>query len=124
MTHLPLDKKAMGLLHRVRDDLFHLRDDVNDLWSHTTRKALPKAARDLGDLASARLAAGGEMAADRLRQSISRYAAPRHPHSGWISGALVVGLLAAGAYALVRKQPAHGMEGHGNGGGGLQQSPG
>jgi hypothetical protein len=121
MNNLPLDKKALGLLSRVREDLFHLRDDINDLWTHTTQKALPRAARDLGDLASARLAASGEVAADRLRKSLNRYAAPHRSSGGWMSGALVVGLLAAGAYALVRKQPQGAM---GGSAGGAHQSPG
>lgn len=104
------DRRANGLLNRVREDVSHLRDDIGSLLSHTTKKTLPNGARELADHArhNARefadhakhqLAAGGAYAASRLRDF--RGAPPRQSAS-WVGGAVVVGLLAYGAYALYK----------------------
>ncbi len=116
MRNLPLDRKATNLLERVRKDICHLRDDMSDLWSHTTRKSLPRAARGLGDLASNRLAAGGAYAAGRLRRSVHRHTPARHHTGGWLTGALAVGLVAAGVYAFV-KNSEHSSNGGSTAGG-------
>lgn len=94
------DRRANGLLNRVREDVSHLREDIGNLLSHTTQKTLPNGARDLADQAKQQLAAGSAYAASRLRDFRNQ---PQNPSTAWIGGALVVGLLAYGAYALCQK---------------------
>ncbi len=94
-----IDRRATGLLNRVREDVSHLREDIGSLLSHTTKKTLPHGARELADQAKHQLAAGGAYAASRLRDF--RGVPPRQS-AGWIGGAVMVGLLAYGAYALCR----------------------
>ncbi len=98
-TPLFSDRRTAGLLNRVRTDITHLRDDIGNLLSHTTRETLPNSAKELAEQAKHQLAAGGAYAASRLRDL--RYHPPRQS-AGWIGGAVVVGLLAFGAYALLR----------------------
>jgi len=93
------DSRASGLLSRVREDIAHLRQDVGNLVQHTARHTLPEGARGLADNARHRLAAGGNYAASRLRTL--RQSPPRQA-IGIVGGALLVGLLAAGAYALCK----------------------
>jgi hypothetical protein len=94
------DRRATGLLNRVRDDVSNLREDIGHLLSHTTRETLPKGARDLADQARSQLAAGGAYAASRLRDF--RGAPPRHS-LGVVGVAVVAGLVAYGVYALSRR---------------------
>lgn len=91
------DRRAAGLLTRVREDVSHLREDIGSLLSHTTKKTLPNGARELADQAKSQLAAGGAYAASRLRDFRGQ---PPKQSASWIGGALVVGLLAYGVYAL------------------------
>lgn len=93
------DRKANGLLNRVCEDVAHLRDDIGSLLSHTTKRTLPNGARELADQAKHQIAAGGAYAASRLRDLRGHQPAPS---AGWIGGAIVVGLLAYGAYALCK----------------------
>jgi uncharacterized membrane protein YebE (DUF533 family) len=98
------DRRTTGLLNRVREDVSHLREDIGSLLSHTTKKTLPNGARELADQAKSQLAAGGAYAASRLRDF--RVQPPRQS-AGWIGGALLVGVLAYGAYSLLQgKQSA------------------
>jgi len=108
MTHLPLDRRSVGLLNKVRNDITHLRDDVSELWDHAAHEAIPRAAKEIGDLASNGLAAGGAYAASRLRHSFDRYAPHRRRSSGWLTGALAMGVVAAGVYALFRNSQSNG----------------
>lgn len=95
------DPQVTGLLNRVRDDVSLLRSDIGSLLSHTTHQTIPNGARGLADQARHQLAAGGAYAASRLRD----FRAPPPNHSaGWIGGAVVVGLLAYGAYAFCRRE--------------------
>jgi hypothetical protein len=94
------DRRATGLLNRVRDDVSNLRDDIGHLLSHTTRETLPKGARELADQARNQLAAGGAYAASRLRDF--RGAPPRQS-AGIVGVAIVAGLVAYGVYALSKK---------------------
>ena len=94
------DRRATGLLDRVRDDVPPLRDDIGNLLTHTTRETLPNSARELADQAKQQFAAGSAYAASRLR-GLSRPPPPRHS-AGWVGGAVVVGLLAYGVYSLLR----------------------
>lgn len=93
------DRRATGLLNRVRDDISHLREDIGHLVTHTTRSTLPNGARELADQAKSQLAAGSAYAASRFRNLRVQ---PTRQSAGWVGGALVVGLLAFGAYALIR----------------------
>lgn len=93
------DRRATGLLNRVRDDVSNLRDDIGHLLTHTTRETLPKGARELADQAKHQLAAGGAYAASRLRDFRTQ---PPRQSAGWIGGAIVAGLVAYGVYALCR----------------------
>lgn len=94
------DRRANGLLNRVREDVSHLREDIGNLLSHTTKQTLPNGARDLAHQAKNQLAAGGAYAVSRLRNFRGQ---PQNPSTAWLGGALVVGLLAYGAYALCQK---------------------
>lgn len=115
-TSLFNDRRATGLLNRVREDVSHLRDDIGQLLTHTTKKTLPNGARELADHAKTHLSAGSTYAASRLRDG-GAYAANRlrdirsHPPSTRqsaevLGGLLVVGLIAYGVYALCKNSQA------------------
>jgi hypothetical protein len=93
------DRRAAGLLTRVRDDVSSLGSNVGSLLTHTTRHTIPHGARELADSAYHQLSAGRDYAASRLRSLRARPAAPA---LGWIGGAILVGVIAAGAYAFFR----------------------
>lgn len=93
------DRRTNSLLNRVRDDIANLREDIGSLFLHATKNTVPNGARDLADQAKSQLAAGGAYAASRLRQFRSQ---PTRDAAPWVGGAVVVGLLAFGAYALIR----------------------
>jgi uncharacterized membrane protein YebE (DUF533 family) len=93
------DRRAAGLLNRVREDVGQLRDDLGTLLSHTTKRTLPKGAKDLSQHAKQGLMAGGAFAASQLRGL--RRGHHRQP-AGWVGGAVVLSLLAYGAYSLFR----------------------
>lgn len=94
------DRRTTKLLSRVRDDVSSLRQDIGNLLVHTTRKSVPNGARELADQARNQLAAGGAYAASRARNL--RQQAPQPSPQGWVGGAMVIGLLAFGIYALCR----------------------
>ena len=88
------DRRATGLLDRVRDDVSRLRDDIGHLLTHTKRETLPNSAREIADQAKQQFANCGAQVVSRVRELNGRQSA------GLIGGAVVLGLLAAGAYAL------------------------
>jgi hypothetical protein len=98
-TPLFSDRRAAGLLNRVRDDVSHLRDDIGNLLTHAKRETLPNGARELADQAKHQFAAGSAYAASRLRGLRSQ---PPSQSAGWVGGAVVAGLIAYGVYALCR----------------------
>jgi hypothetical protein len=106
ITSLFQDRRTTGLLSRVREDVSHLREDIGNLLSHTTRRTLPNGARELADQARHQLSAGGTFAASKLRDLRSH---PPTPSASVVGGAVVLGLLALGAYAIFRNssQAAH-----------------
>ena len=61
------DPRANDLLSRVSEDVSLLRQDIGQLFSHTTRHTLPMGARGLADTARNRLAAGRIYTAEQLR---------------------------------------------------------
>lgn len=91
------DHRANGLLSRVRDDVSDFRNDLGDLLTRTTRHTIPKGARQLADTAHDHLASGRDYAVARFRSLRGRPAAPA---LGVVGGAILVGLIAAGAYAF------------------------
>ena len=93
------DRRATGLLDRVRDDVSRLRDDIGHLLTHTKRETLPNSAREIADQAKQQFAAGSAYAASRLRGFTRQ--PPRHSAS-WVGGVVVTGLIAYGVYALLR----------------------
>jgi hypothetical protein len=100
MSHSPFrDKRAARLLSQVGDDITQLRDDLSRLISHTAHRTLPEGARDLATNARDHLAAGRSYAASRLRGL--RTPPPREA-AGIAGGVLLIGLLAFGAYALLK----------------------
>ncbi len=100
MSQAPFrDRRASNLLHRVREDVSNLREDIGSLLHHATKNTVPNSARDLADQAKSQLAAGSAYAANRFRNL--RYQ-PTRQSAGWIGGAVVVGLLAFGAYAIIK----------------------
>ena len=90
-------------MNRVREDVSNLRDDIRHLMSYTTRQTLPNGARELAGQAKQQLASSGAQVASRIRDLNGRQSA------GVIGGAVVIGLLAAGAYALTHH---NGHNGH------------
>lgn len=98
---LPLfsDRRAAGLLDRVRADVSHLRDDIGNLLTHAKRETLPNGAGELADQAKNQFAAGSAYAASRLRGLRSQ---PPRQSVGWVGGAVLAGLVAYGVYALCR----------------------
>ena len=102
MSRLPFqDSRAAGLLSRVREDISHLRQDVANLVTHTTRHTLPRGARELADTARHQLSAGGSYAADRFR---SLRESPPKQALGVLGGAILVGVIAAGIYAVCKSE--------------------
>lgn len=99
MNTLFKDRRANGLLNRVREDISHLRNDIGSLVTHTTRTTLPNGAREIADQARSQLAAGGAYAASQFRNLRGK---PTRQSAEWVGGAVVVGLLAYGAYLLCR----------------------
>ncbi len=95
------DSRTTGLMNRVREDVSTLRDDIRHLLSHTTRQTLPNGAREIAGQAKQQIASRGAHAATLIRDL-----GGRHP-VGLIGGAVVIGLLAAGAYALTHKHNGH-----------------
>ncbi|MCW1926611.1 hypothetical protein OKA05_28925 [Luteolibacter arcticus] len=95
------DRRASSLLTRVREDISHLRQDVGNLFHHTARYTVPQGARDLADTARHRLVEGGHLAASRLR---SLRSSPPRQAIGVLGGAILVGVLAAGIYAIVKSE--------------------
>ncbi len=93
------DRRTNSLLDRVRIDIANLREDIGSLFLHTTKNTVPNGARELADQAKSQLAAGGAYAASRLRQFRGQ---PARETAPWVGGVVVVGLLAIGAYALIR----------------------
>ncbi|MBC8127582.1 MAG: hypothetical protein H8M99_10630 [Gloeobacteraceae cyanobacterium ES-bin-144] len=89
------DPRTNNLLSRVSDDVSLLRQDIGQLFSHTTRHTLPAGVRELADTARTRLAAGKVYSADQLRALRNQVS---QPATAWVGGAIVVGLLAAGIY--------------------------
>lgn len=101
MTNSPFqDPRASDLLSRVSNDVSLLRQDVANLFSHTTRHTLPTGARDLADTAKNRLAAGRLYSADQLRALRSQV--NEQPAAAWLGGAVAVGLIAAGIYLFCK----------------------
>lgn len=92
------DPRASDLLSRVSQDVSLLRQDVANLFSHTTRHTLPESARGLADSARNRLAAGRLYSADHIRALRNQMNQP----AAWVGGAVVVGLLAAGIYLFCK----------------------
>lgn len=100
---LPLfsERRASGLLDRVRADVSHLRDDIGNLLTHAKQETLPNGARELAGQAKSQFAAGSAYAASRLRGLRSQ--PPRHS-AGWVGGAVLASLIAYGVYALCRNR--------------------
>ncbi len=96
-SNLLNDNRTSGLMNRVREDVSHLREDVGHLLSYTTRETLPNSAREIADQAKTQIAAGGAYAASRLRELRE---APTGQKAGWVGGAILFGLIAAGIYAF------------------------
>jgi sensor c-di-GMP phosphodiesterase-like protein len=101
MNHSLQDSRTIGLLSRVREDIAHLRQDMGNLIQHTTRQTLPQGARELAENARHQFAAGSSYAASRLR---SLGASPQRQAIGVLGGAILIGALAAGLYALCRSE--------------------
>ena len=97
------DRRTSSLFGRVREDLSHLREDMGNLVHHTARYAVPQHAREIADTARHRLVEGGHYAASRLR---SLRSSPPRQAIGVLGGAILVGVLAAGIYAIVKSENA------------------
>jgi len=94
------DHRSSSLLSRVKDDVGTLHDNISGLLSHTAHR-LPKEARELADSAYDRLSAGRDYAASRLRSL--RNSQHYQPSTlELLGGAIGLGLLFAGAYAIYR----------------------
>lgn len=101
------DPRTNDLLSRVGEDVSLLRQDVANLFTHTTRRALPNGARQLADNAKNRLSAGKLYTSEHL-QALKNHV--HQPAAAWVGGAAAVGLLAvAGAYMLFRSNHHNGQ---------------
>lgn len=100
------DPRANDLLSRVSEDVSLLRQDVGNLFNHTTRHTLPASASKLADQAKTTLAAGRTFTAEQLSSLKSQI---KQPAAAWVGGAAVVGLLAAGAYLLLQNHHCNGQ---------------
>jgi hypothetical protein len=101
--NLPLinDRRTSGRLKRVRKDIHQLREDIGDLLHHATSTSVPNGARELANQAKSHLTSGRACAVSRMRKL--RHQAPDMDHTpAWVGGAVIVGLLAFGVYALCR----------------------
>lgn len=93
------DKRASDLLTLVSDDVSSLREDVKMLVRHTAKRTLPKVGRNLAESGRQSLSVGRDYAAgqfQRLGRSVHD-----HPVGFSISGALVLGVVAAGVWFLI-----------------------
>ena len=97
-SSLLLDRRATGLLNRVREDVSLLRTDIGNLLSDTTHRTLPNGVHQISDRAKNQFAAGSAYATSRIRE-IGRSSGPS---AFWIGGALALGLVAYGAYSICR----------------------
>ncbi len=95
------DDRAVNLLTRVREDISHLRQDLGNLVNHTTRQTLPRGARELADSARQQLELGRRYAVKRIRR-LGRNGHPSHETVGLLGGAILVGVIAAGAWLFLR----------------------
>ena len=89
------DPRAGDLLSRVSDDVSMLRQDIGNLFSHTTRHTLPTGVRSLADTAKHRIASGRQYSAEHLRALRDQV---NRPAAAWIGGAVLFGVIAAGVY--------------------------
>lgn len=96
------DDRAAGLLDRVREDISHLRQDLGNLVTHTTRQTLPHGARELAGNARHQLELGRSYAVNRLRHFRHNGHPATRQTVGLLGGAVLVGALAAGAYLFFR----------------------
>jgi hypothetical protein len=103
------DRRASSLFSRVREDLSHLREDVGNLVHHTARYTVPQGARDIADSARHRLVEGGHFAASRLR---SLRSSPPRQAVGVLGGAILVGVLAAAIFAIVKSENSRRANGY------------
>lgn len=91
------DPHTNDLLSRVSHDVSLLRQDVGNLFHYTTRHQLPSGVRTLAESAKETLAHTKDYSADQLRYLRSQVS---EKPGRFIGGAILVGLLAAGAYVL------------------------
>lgn len=106
MTNTPFqDPRASDLLSRVSQDVSLLRQDVSNLFSHTTRHTLPEGARGIADTAKNRLANGKLYTAEHLRTLRNQM---NQPAAAWAGGALALGLIAAGVYLFIKSDCCNG----------------
>lgn len=102
--NLPLlqDRHTKSLLNRVRKDVSLLREDIANLLSDTTHRALPNTAHEITDREKHQFAAGGTYAVSRLRD----LKATPPPTVGWVGGTAILGLIALGAYFIHSRNSA------------------
>ncbi len=98
-TSLIQDPRASSLLSRVSEDVSLLRQDVGHLVQHAARHTLPETARGIADTARSRLLAGRDYTSEHLRSLGHQL---NRPATAWVGGAVMVGLLAAGAYWFLK----------------------
>lgn len=97
------DPRAHDLLSRVGEDVSLLSQDVRNLVSHAARHTVPEGTREIAGIARQRLAERRELTAAQLRALGESCGKP----AAWVGGALAVGLLAAGVYALCSHNGNH-----------------
>jgi len=100
-TNLFQDPRANDLLSRVSEDVSLLRQDVANLFAHTTRHTLPASAHKLADEAKNRLAASKIFTAEQLNALRGQI---KQPSAAWVGGAAAIGLFAAAAYLLLNNK--------------------
>ncbi len=91
------DRRTVGLLNRVSQDVSQLKGDIGLLLGDTKNRALPEGAREVSKIARQQLAAGQAYARSHL-PSFRRKMDSGSFSLSILGGALVVGALAYGFY--------------------------
>lgn len=91
------DRRTIGLLNRVSNDVSQLKSDIGVLLGDTTKRAIPEGAREVSKIARQQLSVGKAYASSRMPKM-------KIPSSncslGLAGGVLLVGALAVGYFLL------------------------
>ncbi|MEO5712419.1 MAG: hypothetical protein ABIT37_02945 [Luteolibacter sp.] len=91
------DRRTIGLLNRVSEDVSQLKGDIGRLLGDTTKRAIPEGAREVSKLARQQLSVGQAYARSRM----TKVKMPSNTCSLSVAGGvLLVGALAFGYFLM------------------------